>query len=215
MFITYHSLGCFKIQTKDAVIITDPYQDSVGLKLPKAKADIVTMTDPNSELCNNIDRVIGEPIVVDHPGEYESHNTFIYSVPSGGSVPGGGSVPADGSDYPSSFLMVTEDIFIAHLGLTDKLLTDKQLELFEDAHILFLPLQTLSGEKASEIVSQIEPRLIVPMYYQLPGLKIKSVPPAVFAKEMGVKDYTGETRLKISKKDLPQEETKVVFMQPS
>lgn len=203
MFITYHSLGCFKIQTKDAVIITDPYQDSVGLKLAKAKADIVTMTDPGSELCNNVDRIMGEPLVVNHPGEYESHNTFIYSV------------PAAAGDYPSSFLMVAEDIFIAHLGLIDKPLNEKQLELFEDAHILFLPVQSLSGEKASEIVSQIEPRMVIPMYYQLPGLKVKSVPPAAFAKEMGVKDYTGETRLKLSKKDLPQEETKVVFMQPS
>lgn len=203
MFISWHGLGCFKIQSKEVTILTDPYQDNVGWKLPKVKAEIVTVSDPESNLCNNVQRVIGEPVVIDNPGEYESKKTFIYCLPH-----------SPEQQHPSISLIEVEDIFIAHLGLANSTFSTEQLEILEGADILFLPVQSLSGEKLLKVISQIEPRIIIPMYYQLPGLKVKSAPIEAFAKAMGVKDGEKEAqeKLKISKKDLPEEETKVMFL---
>lgn len=204
MLLTYHGLGCFKIQSKDITIITDPYQDSVGWKLPKVKAEIVLMSDPESELANNAPRIMGEPLVISGPGEYESQGAFVYSLPK-----------TNDEQYPMLFLIEIEDIFIAHLGRLDRPLSEKQLELIEDAHVLLLPLEKLGGEKASDVVRQVEPRIVVPMYYELPGLKVASVPLDPFAKTMGSKDLTPIEKLKIIKKDLPQEETRVIFLERS
>lgn len=201
MFLTSHGLGCFKIQFRDATLITDPFQDSLGWKLPKAKAEIVTMSDPGSDLTNNSQRIIGEPLVIQTPGEYESKKAFVYGV-----------ARSEEKDYPSMFLIEAEDIFIAHLGLMDDTLSDKHLEVLEGADILLLPLQTLK-EKAAKVISQIEPRIIIPMYYQLPGLKIDSVPLDRFTKEMGMKQEKPQEKFKISKKDLPAEETQLVILE--
>jgi L-ascorbate metabolism protein UlaG (beta-lactamase superfamily) len=81
--------------------------------------------------------------------------------------------------------------------------------------ILLVPVGgvfTVDGKKAAEVVNQIEPRLVIPMHYAIPGLKIKLNPINKFCDEMGVKTNGAEEKLKISKKDLPVEETKVIIL---
>lgn len=66
-------------------------------------------------------------------------------------------------------------------------------------------------KKAVEVVSQIEPRIVIPMHYKTPGLKIDLKAVDEFIKELGLKP-TYEEKLKISKKDLPAEEMELVIL---
>lgn len=202
MFLTYHGLGCFKIQGKDVAVLTDPYADSVGWKLGKTKVDIITVSDPESSLAKNVGRIIGQPFVIQTPGEYERRHVFVYGIPS------------TENDHPCLYVIEIDGMTFAHLGLINHLPSDKQLELLEGVDILFLPLKSL-GNQAAKLMSQIEPRIVIPMYYQLPGLTVDMPDPASFAKEMGQKfqPEKGETKLKLAKKNLPAEETQVIFLQ--
>jgi len=59
------------------------------------------------------------------------------------------------------------------------------------------------------VVSQIEPRMVIPMHYKVPGLKVDLAEVDSFIKELGI-NPTYEDKLKISKKELPQENMELV-----
>ncbi len=201
--------SCFKITTKETTIITDPYDD-IGLKLPsRLNADIVTISH-NHHDHNNIGVINGSPLVIKTPGEYETKGIFIQGIPSSHDEKNGSERGAN-----TIFLFTLEDMKLAHLGDQGTILTDDQLEKLEGVDILMIPVggvYTIDAKQAAEVVNQIEPRLVIPMHYAIPGLKIKLDPVNKFCDEMGAKTNGAEDKLKISKKDLPVEETKVIIL---
>ena len=56
-------------------------------------------------------------------------------------------------------------------------LTNEQLEIIDEVDILMIPvggIYTIDGEEAAEIVNQIEPKIVIPMHYKIPGLNVKA-----------------------------------------
>jgi L-ascorbate metabolism protein UlaG (beta-lactamase superfamily) len=105
-----------------------------------------------------------------------------------------------------------DDISVVHLGDLGHVLENKHLEELVGIDILMIPVggkYTLDAKKAVEVISQIEPRMVIPMHYKTPNLKVYIDKLDNFIKEIGVKP-TYEDRLKISKKDLPQDSMEVV-----
>lgn len=199
MQIQWTGLASFRIQTQHAVIITDPFADSTGLTMPKLKADIVLTSDTTNTLSNNIKRLAGDFIVIDGAGEYEIKQTFIYGIPASHTI----------------YLIEDEGITIAFLGPLDSGLTNDQLEKLEGVDILLLPVGTLNKELRTTLVSQLEPRIVIPYLYDQPNLKQKLEGVEVLLKELGTKNPTAQEKYVIKKKDLPQEETTVVLLSPS
>ena len=115
-------------------------------------------------------------------------------------------------------LIEAEGIRLAHLGSVKQAkFSQAQLERLDNVDILFLPVgggDGLSSKQAAEVISALEPRLVVPMNYQIPGLKFKLENLEDFKKEVGGNFETVD-KLKISKKDLPEEETRLVVIEPS
>lgn len=211
MYISWHGLTCFKIQTQDCTLITDPYSPNLGLKPFRAQAEIVTVSQPNNPERNQTSAIMGTPYLITGPGEYELKRIFIHGLAD--QIP---NQPLK-SDTLTFYYFEVEGIQIAHLGTINHPLTNEQLELFEDIDVLLIPVggkPSLAPEKASEVVSQIEPRIVVPMYYRLPGLKTKLEPVDSFLKNMGVKSAEKLPKLKLSKRDLPQEETRTIILYP-
>jgi L-ascorbate metabolism protein UlaG (beta-lactamase superfamily) len=197
MHIFWHGMSCVRLQTQSAMVLVNPYQDSVGAKMPALKVEIVASTDPENEQANNIDRLQGSPLVISNPGEYESKGVFFYGIPSGGSR--------------SLFVISAEGMTIGHPGTVAQELSDAQLELFEGVDILFLPV---TGDKkaVSALLSQVEPRVVIPVQYATGKTKAKLDPLAGFAKEMGIKDTAGEAKVILKQKDLPVENTQVIVL---
>jgi len=77
---------------------------------------------------------------------------------------------------------------------------------------------TISSKEAPKIMAQIEPKIIIPMHYQVPKLN----PPAggkldgldKFLKTMGIKSIESLNKLSIKKKDLSEEEIKIIVLKP-
>jgi len=211
MYITWLGQACFKIQGKEINLITDPYEPKVGLKLPRLNGDIVTISHDHYDH-NNIKAISGNPFVVNGPGEYEINNIFIHGITSWHDTKEG-SERGDNTLYSINF----EGLKISHLGDLGTTLTDEQLDQFGSVDILMIPVGgifTIDAKAAASVISQIEPRIVIPMHYKIPGLKIKLQGLEAFCREMGVKDTTPLDKFRITKKDLPSDETRIIILKP-
>lgn len=214
MQIQWFGNSCFKIQTKssagETTILTDPYSARCGLPKTKFSADIVIFSRDNDELLANPEDLRGteqtpKPFVIKSPGEYELHGSFVYGL------------PRSSQEKNTLFVLSVEDIKIGFLGfLNKKELTASELESIEGVNILLVPIggeKTISAAAAASLVNQIEPRIVIPMCYKIPGLALPFDNPDRFIKEMG--NHKEELdKLKISKKDLPSEETRLILLKP-
>lgn len=216
MVIEWFGHACFRVNAKpgpntEVAVVFDPYDSKIGLKLPRVTADIVAVTHDHHDH-NNVAGVSGDPFVIQGPGEYEVKSLFLYGIPSWHDDTAGADRGAN-----TIYLLESEGLSLAHLGdLGQTEVTTEQLEHLEGVDILFVPVggtYTLNAKQAAAIVSQIEPRLIIPMHYQMPGLKLSKPLDGVekFVHEMGLKAETVD-KLKITQATLPQEETKLVVL---
>jgi L-ascorbate metabolism protein UlaG (beta-lactamase superfamily) len=213
MYITWLGQSCFKLQDKtgsDGVtIVTDPFDPKIGLKAPRMEANILTISHDHFDH-NNRDAIKGDPYTIDAAGEYEIKGVAIEGVESFHDN-------KKGVERGKNIIYRIEfdDIVIVHLGdLGQNSLESKQLESLVGADILLIPVgggYTLDAKRAVEVVSQIEPKIVIPMHYKVPGLSVDIEGVEKFVKELGIKPRE-EEKLKISKRDLPQEDMELVLL---
>lgn len=216
MYLQYLGHSCFKIQDKTTTdgitVVTDPFGKEIGLKVPNFEADIITISHDHHDH-NNFKALRGTPYVINHPGEYDKKGVSVNGVDSWHDN-------KDGKERGHNiiFRIEIDDISVSHLGDLGHILTNQQLELLVGTDILLIPVggkYTLDAKQAVEVISQIEPRIVIPMHYRLPGSTIKDIDEVEkFIKEIGIKP-TEEERLKINKKDLPVEDMELVVMKVS
>ena len=222
MYIQWFGQSFFKITTKNSLgqeltLAIDPFNKNYGLKVPnKFGADIALITHDHEDH-NNLEIIKGteitpEPFVISGPGEYEVKGVMIYGVPSFHDDENGTKL-GDNTIY----IIEAENMWLAHLGdLGQKKLSEKQLEHLEGVDVLFVPIgdtYTIDAKIAGQIISEIEPKIIIPMHYKIPDLNIALDGVEKFIKEIGLKPEQTD-KLRLVKKDLPAEETKLVILQP-
>ena len=210
MVITWYGQSCFKIQSGETVVFVDPFDKEIGLTPPRGQAHIVAITHGHHDH-NNFESLTGGPLIVEGPGEYETKGVNIKGILSYHDNEEGKKLGTN-----TIYVIEIEGIKICHLGdLGQKKLTAEQLEEIDEVDILMVPVggtYTIDGEMAAEIINQIEPRLVIPMHYKIPGLTVKIESVDAFLKEMGAGKKETVDKLTLRKKDLPQEETEVVVM---
>ena len=211
MEITWYGLNCFRLVERGmAAVVTDPYDPSVGLTLPRPRADIVTVSrdDP---ACTYTRGVRGPFRVLNTPGEYEIGGVFITAIPTyadkkKGAVRGLNTI----------FHFDYDGLTVCHLGHLGHVPTQAQVEALGTVDVLLVPVGGdggLTPAEASEVVSLLEPSIIIPMRYKLPGLTIRLGTLNRFLKEMGVEKVEPQGSLKVARNRLPSE-TEVVVLTP-
>ncbi len=212
MIITFLGHSCFKIQDKigpDGVtLVTDPFNKETGLKVPNCEADIITVSHDHKDH-NNVDALRGNSFVASCAGEYDFKNVLIEGIDSYHD-----EVKGKERGFNIMYRIEIDDISVAHLGDLGSILDNSQLEKLVGTDVLLIPVggkYTLDAKKAVEVISQIEPRIVIPMHYKTEGLKYDLDPIDKFVKELGLTP-SYEEKLKISKKDLPQEEMELVIL---
>ena len=63
-------------------------------------------------------------------------------------------------------------------------------------------------------MSQIEPKIVIPMYYNISKSKQKLDNLNSFLKGLGIHSLKPETKLTVKKKDLLEEEVKIIALEP-
>jgi L-ascorbate metabolism protein UlaG (beta-lactamase superfamily) len=215
MYITWLGQSAFKFQDKlgadGFTVTTDPFNpDKTGLKMPSFEADIVTISHDHDDH-NYLKALRKDPFVIDTAGEFEYKGVYIEGIDSYHDDEKGAK---RGSNV--IFRFDFSDLSVAHLGDLGHILTDKQIERLEGVDVLLVPIggvYTIDAKKAVEVINQLEPRVVIPMHYQIDGLELPEQLDNLekFIKELGIApEY--EEKLKISKKDLPTDATKLVIL---
>jgi L-ascorbate metabolism protein UlaG (beta-lactamase superfamily) len=207
MEITWYGLSCFRItERKHATVVTDPFSKTVGLPELKLKGEVVTISHA-AKGHSNYRAVSSRQHLVDGPGEYEIGGVFITGI---------ATFDESESSRNVVYVLNFNGLTIAHLGDMQQVPTQKQIEALEQVNVLLLPVgagSSLNAAQAAELVSMLEPNIVIPMHYKVPGMKLELETVDRFLKEMGVTDVREENSLKLTASSLP-EETETVILKP-
>lgn len=214
MDIYWAGQAMFRLKGKTKTVIIDPFDPNfTGLKLPKEmEADIVLSSHDHGDH-NNTSAVVspqGRPAIFKDPGEYEVGGVVITGISSYHDT-------SQGSErgLNTIFHLMFDGLNIVHLGdLGQSKLTEQQLNQIGEVDILLVPVgsvYTIDGKAASDIVAQLEPKIVIPMHYSIEGLKFQLDPVDRFLKEMGVEEVVAQPKLSITKERLPEEPMVVVL----
>src|SRR5216684_5462627 len=211
MEITWLGHSCFQLRGKNVTLITDPFPPQPGYSLGKVNAPIVTVSH-NHAGHNYVQGVGGNPRVVRGPGEYEISDVLITGVASyhdnkRGQERGRNTI----------YVIHMDDLVICHLGDLGHTLQEEQLEEVADADILLIPIggqSTLNVAQAAEVISQVEPRIIIPMHYYNEAPETPD-PLDKFCREMGIEVINTQPKLTVTRNSLPAEPQVIILSQRS
>lgn len=213
MEIIYFGRSSFRLASRSGKVITDPFDPAfTGLKFPKTEADIVTVSHEHPDH-NYIAQIGGLPLVIRGPGEYEVKGIKIIGVSTYHDAVKGAEKGKN-----TVYRIEMDGISLLHCGDLGHKLEDKELEMLDGVDVVMIPVggfYTVDAHLASEIISQLDPKIVIPMHYRS-AIKSteksdKLVPVDDFLKEMGKTGLAAVPKLIVTKDKLPAEQTLVVL----
>lgn len=164
------------------IVITDPYDDSIGLEFPKLSADVVTVSHGHFDH-NAVDRVPGDPVVVRKSGKHSVKGVEItgyacYHDDQKGALRGSNI----------AYLICLDGIRVVHLGDLGCALPSDVAQALQNADVLLLPVggnYTIDAAAAVKTMQQLTPKLTIPMHYKVEGLQVDIAPVDAFLKLVG------------------------------
>lgn len=210
MEITWYGHSCFRLTERNFVtVVTDPFDSkAVGYDPLKLKAEIVTVSHDASGH-NHSDAVKSTTHVLTGPGEFEIGGVFITAVQTDSA-----GKKSKENVRNTIYVFDYDGITVAHLGDLQKIPTQSEIELLGTVNVALVPVgggNSLNAAKAAEVVSMLEPNLVIPMHYATPDSKIKLDDLNKFIKEMGLSKQEAQPSLKVSRSGLP-DETHVIVL---
>lgn len=204
MYIQYYGLGCFRLTSTNLNILVDPFDSKVGLSAPRVSAEVVIFTDPLSKQKTD---GLGSAYVVDRAGEVDIGECGIVGLPT-----------KQGDEFRTVFWLDIGGIKIVLLGgLSEWNIDTEDVASLGSVDVLCVPVgggSVLSTAKAVAVVRQLEPKIVIPTHFALPGLKADFESVDKFLKELGGSAESTD-KLKVTLKDLPAEGMQVSYLLPS
>jgi L-ascorbate metabolism protein UlaG (beta-lactamase superfamily) len=212
MEIVWYGHSCFRLSERSmASVVADPYDhNEVGYEALKLRADIVTMSH-DAPGHNNLSAVKGDPHVITGPGEFEIGGVFITGIQTNG-------LTHKNPDEKRNTLYVIEynGINVVHLGGLNRVPTQTEVEALGPVHIALVPIgggSSLNASKASEVISLLEPNIVVPMHYFTPATKITLDPLKKFLQVMGLNTVDTQPSLVLKTSSSLPEETRIIVLE--
>ena len=204
MHLSWLGRTCVKLQTKykeeDVTVLIDAYKPDKG-EFPRSFSPTIALFSHGQ---NDVATLSQDPFVLDTLGECELKEVMITTWPT-----------AEGTII---FKMNAEGMSLVHLGALTKKPNVDDLEKIGHIDILFIPagggVHSLTAEDATELVTALEPRVVIPVGYHC-DTDPTAKPLTDFVKELGLKPDITDKKIIIKKKDLPQEETKLIVLEKS
>jgi L-ascorbate metabolism protein UlaG (beta-lactamase superfamily) len=207
--VTWLGHGCFRLRGRGAAAVTDPYPPSIGLKLSRLEADLVTVSHSHEN--HSYTQVVRDAYEINGPGEYEVAGISVIGVPTFHDSEKGARKGRN-----TVYLLEIDDVRVCHLGDLGHRLDDAEAEAISSPDVLLVPVggrNAMNAAQAAEVVRQLEPRYVVPMHYAIPGLKRELDSIDRFLKEMGVTASEPQPKLSLQK-SAGEYETRLVVLEP-
>ena len=209
MDVTWLGHGCFRLRGRGAAVVTDPYPPSIGLKLSRLDANLVTVSHEHDN--HNYTQIVRDAYEIRGPGEYEVAGVSVIGVPSYHDAEKGAKHGRN-----TIYLIEIDDVRVCHLGDLGSPLDDAEAEAISSPDVLLIPVggrTVINAAQAAQLVRQLEPRYVVPMHYAIPGLKLELDPLDRFLKEMAVTAAEPQPKLSLQASS-GEYDTKVVVLEP-
>lgn len=215
MDFTYLGHSSFRIKTKSATVITDPFDSKmVGFKYSGVTGDIVTISHDHPDH-NAASQVSGYKKIVSGPGEYEIMGVSIlgyqtYHDDEKGEKRGKNTV----------YVFEADGMRVAHLGDLGHSPEEDLVNELGDIDVLMVPVGgdfTIGPKEAYEIVTKIEPYFVIPMHFQSEGINKET-----FSTLLPIDDFLKESGLGAEKMDkfsikkeeiTPEQNTRVIQLE--
>jgi len=207
--VTWLGHGCFRLRGRGAAAVTDPYPPTIGLKLSRLDADLVTVSHEHEN--HSYTQAVRDAYEIHGPGEYEVAGISVIGVPTFHDAEKGARKGRN-----TVYLLEIDDVRVCHLGDLGHRLDDSEAEAISSPDVLLVPVggrNAMNAAQAAEVVRQLEPRYVVPMHYAIPGLKRELDSIDRFLKEMGVTASEPQPKLSVQASS-GEYETKLIVLDP-
>jgi L-ascorbate metabolism protein UlaG (beta-lactamase superfamily) len=207
MEITWYGRACFRLKGRDATVITDPCPPSTGFVAGKHDVELLTISHGHAD--HTYTRSITAGLTLTRPGEYEYSDVLVNGVRT---FHDGLRGAERGENIV--FSIELDGVHIAHLGDLGHLLTEEQLSELGPVDVLLVPaggVFTLPPVEAAEVVAQVNPKIVIPMHFQVDGASKDLLPADTFLHEMASEPIR-QPKASVTPSSLP-EETQVVLLE--
>jgi L-ascorbate metabolism protein UlaG (beta-lactamase superfamily) len=209
MELTWYGHACFRITDRKLLtVVTDPYDtQAVGYGALELTADIVT-SSVDLPGHNHLTSIKGDPYAISGPGEYEIGGVFITGVQTNGRI---------SEQEPRNTLYVFDynGINVAHLGMLNRVPSQAEVEALGPVNVALVPVGGAGGlnaAKAAEVISLLEPNIVIPMLYATPASAVPLDALGKFLKEMGLAEVETLPALQLNGTANLPDETRVVVL---
>ena len=201
--------ACFRMTAQDGtVVITDPYDETVGAKMTPLEADLITMSHEHHDH-NEESQIIGEPVILhgDMPLELGGLKVAVYASYHD---------DAQGAKRGANHIRVfeAEGLKVVHMGDQGCMPAKEILDAIAGADVLLIPVggtYTLDAKEAKEVIARVAPKCAVPMHVKTAHCPYPIDPVGVFLEEMGCAGLEPAAALELSAANVP---SGVVLMKP-
>jgi L-ascorbate metabolism protein UlaG (beta-lactamase superfamily) len=207
MEITWLGHASFRLRAREGVVVTDPFARKGS---SRAAADVVTISHQHPGH-NQVAAVGGQPRVIAGPGEYEVKGIVISGIATYHDAEKGKKRGKN-----TAYVVEMDDLVLCHLGDLGHLPSGDQVDQMRNADVLFVPVGggvTIDAAQAVEVISLIEPHLVIPMHYQVGELDAELDPVDKFLREMGATVTAPQPKATVTKSSVP-EVTQVMVLEP-
>jgi L-ascorbate metabolism protein UlaG (beta-lactamase superfamily) len=205
MEVVWIGASCFRLQTGQVTVLTDPFGFPPLRDVPAADIVSLSLRSERERLA-----VSGPFRLIDGPGEYE-----IKGVPvTGIATPQPGAGPDVPPEPNVAYTMTLDGIAIAHLGRLRRMPTAQEQSQLGSPDVLLFVLGEPAGLPAAQAVavcSQLEAKLLVPVVL---GGALDQPALERFCKELGADPTNFDRRLNVSSSGLPAQ-ARVVLLAPT
>lgn len=212
MQIFWHGYTSVRIEAKtgetECTLVTDPYENETSLRFPRTLSPDMVVLSHQDRTKFNLEAVQGTPFIVADPGEYEAKGMFVNGIQGKG--------VDEGKERPVIYRITAEGMNIGFLGGLKRIPTEEEMAELGNIDILLIAVgggDYMDPKMAAEIIAEIEPRMVVPLSYDIPGIKAQLGTVETFCKQLGSCQRQDANRLKIAKKDLPVDQLVVAVLE--
>lgn len=201
--------SCFRMTAENGTtVITDPYDDSVGIDMPELRADMITMSHDHHDH-NCTERIAGSPVILrgTEPGAAGGVETEAYA-----SFHDGERGARRGPNAVRVFRI--DGLKVVHMGDQGCMPDEEVLRAIRGADVLLIPAggtYTVDAQGAWAIVERVRPACVVPMHVKTRRCGYPIAPVSAFLRAMNAEGTAPVSHARILPGGVPEG---VLLMQP-
>jgi L-ascorbate metabolism protein UlaG (beta-lactamase superfamily) len=186
----------------------DPFDETVGYRLPAVRADVVTVSHEHFDH-GNVGVVQGSPQVLKGVGEHSIRGARFRGIQTYHDEQRGAKRGTN-----TVFVIEMKGITFCHLGDLGHIPSDDAIDSWGRVDVMMAPVggvYTIDAAGALMLVRRVKPRVVIPMHYKTPSLKFPLAGPEEFLRGIAQVQRPAGREYIVSADRLPAETTAVVL----